>query len=50
MGSQRIKKKSANSTPTSMMPRQGAIPCLILIFLIIVGLSLVAFFAFRSAG
>jgi hypothetical protein len=50
MGSQRIKKKSANSSPTSMMPRQGAIPCLILIFLIVVGLAVLLFFTFRSAG
>jgi hypothetical protein len=50
MGSPKIKKKSANSTPASMMPRQGAIPCLILIGLIIVVLMLIGFFALRSAG
>ena len=50
MASQKIKKKSANSTPTSMMPRAGAIPCLVLIFLIVVGLSLLGFFALRNAG
>jgi hypothetical protein len=50
MGSSKIKKKSANSTPASMMPRQGAIPCLILILLIVLGLSLLGFFALRSAG
>jgi hypothetical protein len=49
MGSSRIKKKSGNSTPASMMPRQGAIPCLILIGLIVLGVSLLAFFAFQSA-
>jgi hypothetical protein len=50
MGAPRIKKKSANSSPASMMPRQGAIPCLILIALIVLGLSLLGFFALRSAS
>jgi hypothetical protein len=50
MGSARIKKKSADSTSASMMPRQGAIPCLILIALIVLGLSLLGFFALKSAG
>jgi hypothetical protein len=50
MGAPRIKKKAGSSTPTSMMPRQGAIPCLILIALIVLGLSLLGFFALRSAS
>jgi hypothetical protein len=50
MGSPKIKKKSSASTPASMMPRQGAIPCLILIGLIVLGVALIGFFAFRSAG
>ena len=50
MAASKIKKKSANSTPASMMPRQGAIPCLILIFLIVVGLAVLFFFSFRNAG
>jgi hypothetical protein len=33
-----------------MMPRQGAIPCLILIGLIILGIFLIGFFALRSAS
>jgi len=50
MGSARIKKKASSSTPTSMMPRQGAIPCLILIALIILGIALIGYFALRSAS
>jgi hypothetical protein len=50
MGSAKIKKKSAASTPASMMPRQGAIPCLIIIVLGLLVLSLIVFFSLRSAG
>ncbi len=50
MASSKIKKKSTNSTPASMMPRQGAIPCLILIAFILLGVCLLGYFAFRSAG
>jgi hypothetical protein len=50
MGSAKIKKKAANSAPASMLPRQGAIPCLVVIALGILVLSLIVFFSFRSAG
>ena len=50
MASSKIKKKSGNSTPASMMPRQGAIPCLILIAMILLAVAVLGYFAFRSAG
>lgn len=50
MGSAKIKKKSASSDAASLMPRQGAIPCLILIALIVLGVGLLGFFALKSAG
>jgi hypothetical protein len=50
MGSSKIKKKTAISTPASMMPRTAAIPCLVLIVLGILILSLIVFFSLRSAG
>jgi len=50
MSSQKIKKKSASSTPASMMPRQGAIPCLVLIALGILIIGLIVFFSLHSAG
>jgi hypothetical protein len=40
----KIKKKSAG-TKTSAMPRQGAIPCLVLV---VIALGIVAFFFFAS--
>jgi hypothetical protein len=33
-----------------MMPRQGAIPCLILIVLIVLALGVLLFFSLRSTG
>jgi hypothetical protein len=50
MGSTKIKKKPDSSAPASMMPRQAAIPCLIVIVLGIVVLSLIVFFSLRSSG
>jgi hypothetical protein len=50
MGSAKIKKKATASTPSSLMPRQGAIPCLIIIILGLLVLSLIVFFSLRSAG
>jgi hypothetical protein len=49
MGSQKIKKKAAASTPASMLPRQGAIPCLVLILLAIVIICLIVFFAISGS-
>jgi len=50
MGSAKIKKKAASSDTASLMPRQGAIPCLILIAIIVLGISLLGFFALKSAS
>lgn len=52
MAAPRIKKKSSrNSTSkASLMPRQGAIPCLILLVLVLVIIGLLMFFALRSTG
>jgi hypothetical protein len=44
MASPKIKKKSGTEKP-SVMPRQGAIPCLILLVII---LGVVAFFFFAA--
>jgi hypothetical protein len=44
MASSRIKKKSAN-TKASPLPRQGAIPCLILLLL---AFGIIAFFFFAG--
>jgi hypothetical protein len=49
MASSKIKKKST-TTKASMLPRQGAVPCLVLMLL---GLGVLAFFFFaalRSMG
>ena len=50
MSSPKIKKKSAQSGPSSMMPRQGAIPCLVLIAIGIIVIFVIVFFSFRAAG
>ncbi|MBV9084771.1 MAG: hypothetical protein JOZ62_19005 [Acidobacteriaceae bacterium] len=44
MAAPKIKKKSA-SAKTPSMPRQGAIPCLVLV---VIALAIVAFFFFAS--
>jgi hypothetical protein len=49
MASPKIKKKSATSK-TSIMPRQGAIPCLILLALLLLIVGLIFFFALRSTA
>jgi hypothetical protein len=49
MASSKIKKK-ASPEQTSRMPRQAAIPCLILLVIIFVVLGLFVFFGLRSAG
>jgi hypothetical protein len=45
MAASKIKKKSRAGAKSSAMPRQGAIPCLILLFII---LAVVAFFFFAG--
>ena len=47
MAAPKIKKKSTTSK-TSIMPRQGAIPCLILLALLLLIIGLIFFFALRS--
>lgn len=49
MAAPKIKKK-ATSAKASAMPRQAAIPCLILLVIILVIVGLILFFALRSAG
>jgi hypothetical protein len=49
MASSKIKKK-APAEKTSAMPRQAAIPCLILLVIIFVILGVFVFFGLRSAG
>jgi hypothetical protein len=48
MAASKIKKKS--SEKASAMPRQGALPCLILLVIIFVVIGLFVFFGLRSAG
>jgi hypothetical protein len=47
VASPKIKKKSV-SAKASVMPRQGAIPCLILLGLLLLIIGLIFFFALRS--
>jgi hypothetical protein len=49
MASSKIKKKSS-SAKTSAMPRQNAIPCLVLVALALVVIALIIFFGLRSTG
>jgi hypothetical protein len=49
MAAPKIKKKST-SAKTSAMPRQAAIPCLILIVIILVIVGVIFFAALRSTG
>ena len=49
MAAPKIKKK-ATSEKTSALPRQGAIPCLILLILILAILGFFFFAAIHSAG
>jgi hypothetical protein len=44
MASPKIKKKSTN-TKASILPRQGAIPCLVLL---LIALAVIGFFVFAS--
>ena len=49
MASPKIKKKAV-SAKTSAMPRQGAIPCLLLLGLLLLIIGLIFFFALRSTA
>jgi hypothetical protein len=49
MAQSKIKRKSTGPVKTSFMPRQAAIPCLVLVFLALIVIALVLFFALRSA-
>ena len=48
MAASKIKRRSAE-TKASPLPRQGAIPCLVLIFLILVFLAFFFFAGFRAS-
>jgi hypothetical protein len=48
MGSPKIKKKGAAAAPVSKMPRQAALPCLILVGLAVILIAVLMFFALRS--
>jgi hypothetical protein len=50
MGSPKIKKKGAAAAPVSKLPRQAAIPCLVLVALALVLVAVMMFFAFRTAS
>ena len=45
MAAPKIKKKGASGTKASPMPRQGAIPCLILVALVLIVVGLLLYFA-----
>jgi hypothetical protein len=49
MASSKIKKK-ITTAKTPMMPRQGAIPCLVLVALALIVAAFFFFAAFRNAG
>jgi hypothetical protein len=50
MGSAKIKKKGAAAAPVSKLPRQAAIPCLVLVAIALILVSVLMFFSLRSAG
>jgi hypothetical protein len=50
MAAPKIKKRSAANTKSSAMPRQGAIPCLILLFIILVIMAFFFFAGFHTGG
>jgi hypothetical protein len=47
MAAPKIKKRTGSSK-SSAMPRQGAVPCLILLGLLLIIVALIFFFALRS--
>ena len=49
MASSKIKKKSG-SKQTSVAPRQGAVPCLIVVVFILLVIGLLLYFSLRNAG
>jgi hypothetical protein len=49
LASSKIKKK-APAAKASAMPRQAAIPCLVLVGLALLVIGLILFFSLRSAG
>jgi hypothetical protein len=49
MGSAKIKKKAAASAPVSKMPRQAALPCLILVALGLILIVVLIYFSLKSA-
>ena len=49
MAAPKIKKKGSSSK-ASPLPRQGAIPCLILIAVLLIILGLILFFSLRTTG
>jgi hypothetical protein len=50
MAQPKIKRKPTGSEKASFMPRQAAIPCLVLVLLALIVIGLVLFFALRSAS
>lgn len=48
MGSPKIKKKGAAAAPVSKMPRQAALPCLILVGLAVVVVAVLMFLALKN--
>jgi hypothetical protein len=49
MAAPKIKKKSV-AAKTSPVPRQGAVPCLIIVVLVLILLGALLYFSLRSAG
>ncbi len=49
MAAPRIKKRKSSAT-TSPVPRQGAVPCLIIIGAILLIVGVLLYFSLRSAG
>jgi hypothetical protein len=51
MAAPKIKKKSSGSkTKTSLVPRQGAIPCLVIVIAVLVLVALLLYFSVRTTG
>jgi hypothetical protein len=50
MASSKIKKKAAPDSKASVLPRQGAIPCLVLVAIVLLVVAFFFFASFHNAG
>jgi hypothetical protein len=48
MGSPKIKKRGAAAAPVSKMPRQAALPCLVLVGLALILVAVLMYYSLRT--